>query len=122
MLFKLLVLLSLAGASVSGFADCNGLDVYYAVIYSPGESWTKNADGTFADVWEQDLRAHGQYMTSLHSQGLMKLGGPMSGNSGGMAILKVASMEEAQRLIAVDPGVTSKLLKPDIKEWCVAFQ
>jgi uncharacterized protein YciI len=53
------------------------------------------------------IRAHVQNLERLDEEGRLVLCGPMAGTPSGMAIIKAASLEEAQAIAAADPFVAS---------------
>lgn len=89
---------------------------HYAIIYSPGEQWAEGRT-----IYQQDLRGHGEYMQSLLDDGRLMHGGPFSDSSGGMAIVRAASMEEAQRMVDNDPAVQSGVFSASLRPWQMVF-
>lgn len=102
-------------ASFSEACDIKGENLY-VLSYTPGPSWKPGVE-----IWEQDLKAHAHFMAELDAQGKMKLGGPFTDSTGGMAVLCLSSLEEARELLKKDPGVLSGVLSGQAKEWFIAF-
>lgn len=56
-------------------------------------------------------------MSDLLEAGEMVMAGPFADNSGGMAILKIESMEAAMEIANRDPAVQSGVLNVEVKAW-----
>ena len=91
-------------------------DTLYALNYKPGPAWQKGIE-----IWNQDLAAHGEYMKSLNDKGLIKVAGPFTDSSGGMAIL-CTTKEAAIEILSKDPSITKGVFVGEVKEWYIAFQ
>lgn len=92
------------------------LPSFYVVLYAAGPAWKAGLP-----MAEQDLRPHGQYYKKLLDEGRVVGGGRFEGADSGMAILRAASLEEAQSLIAADPAVTSGVFTADLRVWTPRF-
>jgi uncharacterized protein len=88
---------------------------FYLFIYRPGPAWKPGVP-----MARQDMRPHGAYIAKLDSQGRILAAGGFP-DEGGMAIIRAASVEEAQRLLAADPAVASGLFLADLKAWKPRF-
>ena len=86
--------------------------MYAVVFYTAGPKWKKGRPAR-----EQELADHDRYQQTLVQSGKLKMGGPFASIAGGMAVLEVASMEEAQKLAAEDPAVTSQVMRSLVQEW-----
>lgn len=91
--------------------------IYYAILLSQGEQWKAGKT-----VYEQDLKAHGQYMKKLFDDGALLMAGPYSDNEGALILLKVKTRREATDLMNNDPAVQSKTFKAALHEWKVFFE
>jgi uncharacterized protein YciI len=87
----------------------------YLFIYRPGPAWKPGVP-----MAGQDLRPHGAYMAKLDAEGRILAAGGFP-DQGGMAIVRAASLEEAQRLLAADPAVTSGVFLADLRAWKPRF-
>ncbi len=90
--------------------------MYAVVFYTAGPEWKKGRPAR-----EQELEAHNAYQLSLARDGRLKLGGPFANIAGGMSILQVESIEEAQDLASKDPAVTSKIMRALVQHWEPSF-
>ena len=63
------------------------------------------------------MRQHVDYLLALHQTGQLIMGGPFADESGGLVILSVADITEAEQLVADDPAVVSGILKAKIQVW-----
>lgn len=88
----------------------------FAFIYRPGPAWKPGLP-----MARQDLRAHGGYIAKLAAEGRIVAAGGWSGADGGMAVLRAADADEAQRLLAADPAITSGVFAADLRRWSPRF-
>jgi uncharacterized protein YciI len=91
--------------------------LYYALQYARGPNW----DPTKPLLEQPLLDPHVDYMQGLMEKGVLLYGGPYTDDTGGMAIVRVGSFEEAQAIVAADPAVRNGLFAPTIKAWRTAF-
>jgi uncharacterized protein YciI len=84
----------------------------YLVVFKPGPAWVAGRP-----VTEQPLKEHGAYMLGLYSKGVMRFAGPFSDGVGGAYVFEAVSDEEAEAIVAADPGVVSKVLLPESHPW-----
>ncbi len=89
----------------------------FAIIYQPGPNWIKGRS-----IFEQNLMPHAQYMQKLLENGTLEMGGPFSDSTGGMAIVNVASADEAQKILANDPSITMGIFTAALRPWYVVFR
>ena len=88
----------------------------FAFIYRPGPAWKPGLP-----MAQQDLRAHGGYIARLAAEGRVVAGGGWVGVDGGMAVLRAADLDEANRLLAADPAITSGVFQADLRRWQPRF-
>lgn len=88
----------------------------YVIVFRPGPAWKPGVP-----MAEQGLRPHGLYMKSLLDEGRLFAGGGFTDRGGGLAIVRAASMEDAQSIYAVDPAVTSGIFEGDVMQWKPRF-
>lgn len=88
----------------------------FAFIYRPGPAWKPGLP-----MAQQDLRAHGGYIARLAAEGRVVAAGGWSGADGGMAVLRAADADEAQRLLAADPAITGGVFQAELRRWSPRF-
>ena len=88
----------------------------FAFIYRPGPAWKAGLP-----MAQQDLRAHGGYIARLAAEGRVVAAGGWAGADGGMAVLRATDAEEAGRLLAADPAITSGVFQADLRRWAPRF-
>ena len=86
----------------------------FIVIYKPGPGWLPGKS-----LSEQPLQEHGKYIFSLHSQGILKLGGPFADETGGAAVIEAADDTEAKAIVAKDPAVVSQIFVTEVHPWAL---
>lgn len=89
----------------------------FLFIYRPGPAWREGVP-----MRQQGLGPHAAYMQRLLDEGRLFAGGGFADDDGGMAIVRCASMEEAQTLIAADPAVTAGIFTGHIEHWRPRFR
>lgn len=94
-----------------------GPQQFFVLHHTPGPGW--QADTGFRE--QPRIVEHVRYMGGFMGTGQLALGGPFLDNSGGMMILRAASLDEAQQIADADPCVTSGLLNVAVREWRVVF-
>ncbi len=89
----------------------------FIVIYPPGPAWLAGKS-----VREQPFyREHGRYMHQVFTHRQLLMGGPFLDNQGGLGILDVASVAQADEIVAHDPAVLAKVFQPHVHPWHVVF-
>ncbi|NNE82906.1 MAG: hypothetical protein HKN28_02945 [Alphaproteobacteria bacterium] len=83
-----------------------------AVLYEKGANWLPGRT-----LSEQPLQQHVDYLLALHETGQLKMGGPFADGSGGLVILSVGNIAEAERLVAEDPAIINRILMATIQAW-----
>lgn len=91
-------------------------DPLFAFIYRPGPAWKPGLP-----MAQQDMRPHATYIAKLSAEGRVVAAGGWSGLDGGMAVLRAADEDEAARLLAADPAITSGLFLADLRRWAPRF-
>ena len=89
---------------------------FFVISYRPSPHWKqqKNLD-------QQELQAHCRYIGKLHPQNRIVLSGPLDDGSGGLAVLKVSTFEEAEEILEHDPAIQSGVFKGRVSPFLVAF-
>lgn len=70
---------------------------------------------------QQDLREHGRYMQELAGRGVILVAGPTNAVSGGLVLLRAASIEEARAMMLADPAIQSGLFVGEVSDWSPFF-
>lgn len=87
---------------------------FFMVVLSAGP---KRTDEITDEVTERQA-AHMEHLTDMHNDGLLVLAGPFGDSGGGgMLVLRVETMEQAQALMDNDPHVKAGWLKAEIRPW-----
>lgn len=73
----------------------------FIILYRSGPSWTPNVP-----MREQGLLEHFHYIRDLHQRRRILVAGPL-GDSGGLIVLRVANLSEAEGIMHADPAVKS---------------
>ncbi len=85
---------------------------YFVAIYERGPAWVKNRP-----LREQPLSAHVDYLTTLHGDGCVIMGGPFADGGGGLVVFATDSSEAADEVLANDPAIETGILKAVLHEW-----
>lgn len=88
----------------------------FAFIYRPGPAWKPGLP-----MAQQDMRPHAGYIARLTAEGRVVAAGGWSGADGGMAVVRAVDADEAARLLAADPAITSGLFQADLRRWAPRF-
>ena len=97
-------------------ADDGPPQIVYAVRYQPGPKW-------LAGKKPQEQPGIGQhigYMQSCDEKKILVCGGPFLDGTGGLSVLRAASLEEAETVAKADPSVAAGLLVPEVHPWMLA--
>jgi uncharacterized protein YciI len=89
----------------------------FAIIYEPGPNWIKGRS-----IFDQDLYEHAQYMQKLLDGGKLKLGGPFSDSTGGMAIIDARDADEAEKIMKDDPSIVKGIFTAKVRPWFIVFR
>jgi uncharacterized protein YciI len=90
---------------------------FFVFFHTPGPAW--KSDVGFFD--QAGIRDHVAYMGQFLAKGQLVMGGPFLDDSGGMMIMRAASMDEARARAEGDPTVKAGLLKVAVKPWLAAM-
>src|SRR5262245_13968487 len=107
----------LASASAQESRAAPAVAELFVFLYRPGPAWREGAPFS-----EQGLGPHGAYMSQLLDAGRLFAGGGFADQDGGMAIVIASSLEEARRLLAADPAVTSGIFVAEVEHWRPRFR
>ena len=88
----------------------------FLFLFRPGPAWRAGVP-----MHQQDLRAHGAYHARLVREGRSVAGGGYVGEEGGMAIVRAASLEEAQAMLAADPAIQNGVFAAELRQWTPRF-
>lgn len=89
----------------------------FVIRYRPGPAWVAGTP-----MAQQNLRPHALYYRDLLEQGKVFAAGGWVGVDGGMAILQVATIEEARAILAADPAIVSGVFEADLDQWRPRFR
>ncbi len=67
--------------------------------------------------YEPYLPDHLTYLQQLEAEGSLVLSGPFTDRSGGMVLVRAASLEDARAMAAADPLVIHGVDTYDLREW-----
>jgi uncharacterized protein YciI len=85
---------------------------HYLVVYSCGPAWIAGKP-----FHEQKLLAHGNYMHSLYTKGILLEGGPFTDSSGGMALIVVQDKQQAEDILSRDPAIVDGVFTAALRPW-----
>jgi uncharacterized protein YciI len=88
----------------------------YICIYRAGPAWQAGKP-----MSEQGLGPHATYIKQLLDQGRLMAGGRLLDTDGGLAIVRVGSLAEAQAIFAADPAITSGIFVGEVRGWQPRF-
>lgn len=89
----------------------------YVFLYRAGPAWK-----TGQPMEKQALGPHAAYIKRLLDEGRLVGGGRFEELDGGMAIVRAASNDEAQAMLAADPAVTSGVFAAELRAWTPRFR
>jgi uncharacterized protein YciI len=92
-------------------------ETVYALRFHPGPKWVAGQP----PFGQPGIGEHVKNLGAWSAAGKLMFGGPFLDSSGGMAVLRVASMDEAKKLAESDPCVVSGLMTTEIHPWLLAF-
>ncbi|BAD40633.1 YciI family protein [Symbiobacterium thermophilum] len=70
-------------------------------------------------ITDELMRAHRAHLKRLAEQGRLVLCGPFADRTGGMTVIRAASLAEAEAVAAADPLVASGMEDCEIREWII---
>jgi uncharacterized protein YciI len=85
---------------------------FFAVIYRPGPSWK-----TGQPMSKQKLGDHLEYYRRALAEGRVFAGGGLIAINGGLAILKMSNLEEAQAFLPADPAILNGTFAGEVHAW-----
>jgi uncharacterized protein YciI len=89
----------------------------YVFLYRAGPAWKAGQP-----MEKQALGPHAAYIKGLLDRDRLVGGGRFEELDGGMAIIKAASPQEAQEILAADPAITSGVFVADLRAWTPRFR
>lgn len=87
----------------------------FAVIYRPGRNWRPGLP-----MNRQDLGPHLRYYRQGLTDGHVLAGGGLLAMNGGLAILTMASLADAEAFLASDPAIVSGVFSGEVHAWTPA--
>src|SRR5262245_31166090 len=97
-------------------ADDGPPQIVYAVRYQPGPKWLAGKKPNE----QPGIGEHIAHMQGWDEKKILVCGGPFLDGTGGLSVLRAASLEEAETLAKADPSVTAGLLVPEVHPWLLA--
>lgn len=88
----------------------------FAILYRPGPKWKVGQP-----MHKQALRGHAEYYERALQQGRLFAGGALPRIDGGLAILKMSSLEEAKAFLAADPALLNGTFVGEVHAWAPRF-
>ena len=85
---------------------------YFLILHTPGPEWIQGEG-----FQNQRLMDHGSYIHSQYQKGVVIEGGPFLDNSGGLAIIKVDDVAQAEEFIRQDPAVQTGVFEAELRPW-----
>jgi len=85
---------------------------FFMLAYKRGPNWREGEP-----LQRQPLQGHLGFLAALHRDGKLVMAGPCRDAGGGIAIVQTNSLEEAQDIAALDPGVQAGVLRVEVLEW-----
>jgi uncharacterized protein YciI len=86
--------------------------ILYVLRHEPGPEWVDGVD--FRE--QPGVEAHVGYLRSLLEQQVLVIGGPFLDGSGGMAVIRAATLDAAETIAFEDPTI-GKLLFVTVRSW-----
>jgi uncharacterized protein YciI len=103
-------------------ARSDGPTVYHVLVHEAGPAWQPGVP--FREQPGVDL--HMGFMGTLTETGRMVLGGPFLDGADdapvGMAVIRAASMEDAERVAQEDPSLATGLIRVRVRPWLVPMR
>ncbi|MFC5605073.1 YciI family protein [Sporosarcina koreensis] len=84
----------------------------FVIHFTTGKAWEAGKP-----FWEQGLVPHREYVREAVAKGILIAGGPFTDHTGGMIILEVDSLAEAQHFAENDPAVIAEKFEATIYPW-----
>src|SRR5262245_53775382 len=90
--------------------------IVYAIRHLPGPKWVAGKP----PQQQPGIGEHIAHMQSWDQKKILVCGGPFLDGTGGLCVVRAASMEEAEALAKSDPAVAAGLLAPEVHPWLLA--
>jgi|SRR5215471_8182543 len=88
----------------------------FAVTRTRGPAWNHSLSMEQQDDWP----AHAKFMTAVHAEGLVLLGGPLEGTSDVLLIFRASDANEIHARLSGDPWTIKNLLRiKQIVPWTI---
>lgn len=87
----------------------------FAVIYRPGKGWKPGQP-----MSRQDLGGHLRYYRQGLADGRVFAGGGLMAINGGLAILTMTSLPQAEAFLAADPAILNGTFSGEVHVWTPA--
>ena len=84
----------------------------FVVYFNTGKAWLQGKPH-----WEQGLVPHRDYVKEALAKGILIAGGPFMDHTGGLIILEVESLEDAQLFADNDPAVIQNKFEAKVYPW-----
>jgi uncharacterized protein YciI len=93
--------------------------IYFVFLHTTGENWTEGKP--FLE--QKGAKEHADYHAKYLKERKLLMGGPfINGQDIGMTIYNINDQEEANKIAYEDPGVKSKLLNVEVRQWIVPLR
>ena len=96
-----------------------GAALYFMLTFRPPR---EDFFTTMSEDEKQIVKAHLEYLAELQDQGKVKFAGRDQHAAFGVAIVKVASLEEAEAIVARNPAVAAGLYTCDLARYTVPLE
>ncbi len=88
----------------------------FAIFYRPGPRWKAGLP-----MRKQALREHAEYYRAALGRGQVFAGGALAKIDGGLAILRMSSLDEAEAFLAADPALLNGTFVGEVHAWTPRF-
>ena len=88
----------------------------FVINYTPGSAWIPGKP-----ITDQPLGEHGNYLQQLFDEQRLLFAGPFLDDAGGIAVINVSNVLEAQEIVVKDPAVVNKLFQASLHPWLTLF-
>ncbi len=100
----------------AGGAAMARFPLVHVVRYRPGAAYRHERP-----LLQQDLRAHSAYMREQSEKGVIIAAGPTFDQAGGIVLIRVGGMTEAEAFVQSDPAVAAGIFAAEITDWRPVF-
>ena len=84
----------------------------FVIYFTTGKAWLQKEPH-----WKQGLLPHRQYVKKALAEGKLVAGGPFMDHTGGLIILEVDSLQDAQSFADNDPAVIQEKFEAKVYPW-----